>query len=120
MVKGQPSAAPKSYAQELGWASHTGPDGTVYTGHYRMPGLRYEGWIVEDNGKLTFYIKKPPIDLLRATDFAGCFHCNNDDWWVVGFKPYDMATDVASGIAAIQKTLWKAFQVRTAKRRAQI
>jgi hypothetical protein len=115
---GQPCAVPKDYTHELGWTHHRTADGTVYTGHYRATGLRYQGWVLlNDKGKLSFYIHKPPMGLLRDTDYAGCFHFRNDGWCLVTFKPYDVPADVSSGIAAIQKALRNAFETRTAKRR---
>ena len=120
LVRGRRPAAPKGYAYELGWRGHEEDEDTVYRGQYRARGLRYEGWIVETKaGKLTFYILNPPLDLLRETDFGGCFHYNNGEWWLIGFKPFDRPADAASGIAAIQKSLLVAFEARSAKRRAQ-
>ncbi len=118
--KGQPSAAPKSYAQELGWTSRKSGSGTIHTGHYSVLGFRRQGWIFEhDQGKLEFYIFKPPIELLRATEYAGCFHARQDDWWLVAFKPSAAPVDVSSGIAAIQKSLRRAFEVHAASRRSR-
>jgi hypothetical protein len=114
---GQPSAAPRNYAQDLGWKKQMSANGTVYTGHYRAAGLRYDGWILWREKRPEFFILKPPIDLLRDTDYAGCFHARNDGWWLITFKPYDVPADVASGIAAIHKTLRKAFELRAARRR---
>src|SRR5437868_5989454 len=99
IVRGQPSAAPKDYAQELGWKSKSGPtaDSAVYSGYYRAAGLRYQGWVLQQtNGKLLFYILKPPISLLRKTQFAGCFHFRNDEWWLIGFRPDAVPADLAS------------------------
>ena len=119
--KGRQVAAPKTYAQELGWTARRDGKSAVYSGHYRARGIRYEGWIVtKSGGKLLFYILNPPLALLRETEFGGCFHFNNDDWWLIGFHPGDQPTDVCSGIAAIQKALMEAFNVRTAKRRTEL
>jgi hypothetical protein len=119
-LKGRLSAAPRDYAQELGWSGQQTSEGTVFKGHYRAPGLRYDGWILRSpDGKLSFYILRPPMDLIRDTDYSNCFHARNDGWWLITFKPYDMPADVASGVASIQKVLRQAFGNRTAKRRRQ-
>src|SRR5690349_17233710 len=114
--RGQPKAAPKTYDQDLGWARKETMDGTVYTGYFRAVGLRYEGWILQQRKSLQFYILKPPIQLLRDTEFGGCFHAQNDGWWLIAFKPYHAPRDASSGIAAVQKALLRAFQLRTTRR----
>jgi len=119
VMKGRPLAAPKAYAQDLGWRTEWTAQGTIYIGYYRAPGLRYEGWVDDNRGKLQFYIRKPPINLLHDTDFGGCFHPRNNDWWLITFKPYDLPADLSSGVAAIQKALRRAFEVRAARRRSR-
>jgi len=116
-LRGQPRAALKNYADELGWTRRRAPDGAAFTGYYRASGLRYEGWVVEHDDKLLFYILRPPMNLLRETDFSGCFHARNDGWWLVSFKPDDRPADAASGIASIQKALRDAFRTRSDLRR---
>jgi hypothetical protein len=117
---GRLSAAPKNYAQDLGWKSRKTSNGVLYTGYYRAYGLRYEGSVLKaHDGKLTFLIRKPPIELLRDTEFGGCFHAADDGWWLVAYKPWSLPADAPSGIAAIQKTLLKAFEIRAEKRRSQ-
>ena len=108
--------APKTYAQELGWQGNRTNAGIEHTGRYRAPGLQYRGWVLQKNGGLQFFIHKPPMDLLHDTDFSGCFHARNDGWWLISFKPHAIPPDLASGIAAIQKALRRAFEVRLARR----
>jgi hypothetical protein len=118
--KGQPLAAPKDYAEELGWVRQRTAESIVFTGYFRAPALRYRGWILqEQSGKFNFFIHRPPIELIRDTDSAGCFHPKNDGWWLITFKPDAQPADIASGIAAIQKVLRKAFEVRLARRTPQ-
>ena len=109
----------RTYARELGWASKPSPPGTVHTGYYRAVGLRWQGHVYQTSKALDFYILKPPVDLIRDTDFGGCFHARNDGWWLVAFRPEAIPPDLDSGVAAIQYVLAKAFQVRAAKRRRQ-
>jgi hypothetical protein len=107
----------KVYAEELGWQSRTTNDGLVHTGNYRAAGLKYSGWILEKvGGKFQFFIHNPPIKLLRSTDFAGCFHACNDGWYLIAFKPHSVPAEISSGIAAVQKALRNAFEVRVSTR----
>lgn len=111
-------AAPKNYRQQLGWQSRESGDDLIFTGQYRVSGLRYDGWVRRDaSRKLSFFIRNPPIEWLRDTEYGGCFHPRNDGWWLIGFKPNDTPADVSSGIAAIQKALGCAFEIRAQKRR---
>jgi hypothetical protein len=115
---GRPGAAPRYYSDDLGWKTQQTSDQFVYTGYYRVVGLRFDGYIREskNGGQLYFFVRKPPIQLIRDTEFAGCFHARNDDWFLVGFKDRAQPKDVNSGIAAIQRVLLKAFRVRMAHR----
>lgn len=108
------------YSDDLGWQRQRTAEGIVHSGTYRGPAVRYSGWILEDNDTLAFYIYKPPINLLRDTEYGQCFHPQKDgDWWLIGFRPYARPADVSSGIAAIQKALRTAFTTRLRSRRTQ-
>ena len=118
LFTGQQRAAPRSYSLDSGWSAQRQADGTVHTGYYRAVGRTWQGWIYEGRkGKLECFIFQPPIELIRATEFAGCFHARGDDWWLITFKPSAKPDGVDSGIAAIQKTLFKAFQQQLPRRR---
>jgi hypothetical protein len=108
----------KAYSQDSGWRRDMTGKGMVYTGYYRVPGLRYSGWVSQKwSGTLLFYILNPPIALLRETEFGGCFHfAGNDGWWLISFRPEARPPDVDSGVAAIQLALRQAFVARAAKR----
>lgn len=110
----------RTYARELGWTSQPSREaGTIHRGYFRALGLRWDGYVYQTSKGLDFYILNPPIQLIRDTDFSGCFHAANDGWWRITFKPYALACDLDSGVAAIQHVLLNAFQVRAAKRRQQ-
>lgn len=111
----------RTYARELGWSTQPGsPGGTVHRGYYRAFGLRWDGYVYQSSKGLDFYILNPPMELIRDTDFGGCFHtAGNDGWWLIAFKPYAKPADLDSGVAAIQYVLLNAFQIRAAKRRQQ-
>ena len=117
-VAGQPQAAPRTYSEELGWTAERTAQGIVYKGNYLVRSLRYQGWVLQQDRKLQFYILNPPIQLLRETNFGACFHIRNDGWWLISFKPHDIPADLASGVAGIQKTLHTAFETRETSRRA--
>ena len=110
-------SGPRRYSEDLGWRRRHTPIGTIYTGLFRARGLSFHGWARQDpDGKLHFLIYRPPIEILKDTDFSGCFHEYADGWQLVAFKPYAQPPNVDSGIAAIQKALLKAFAIRAAKR----
>lgn len=118
----QSRAAPpiRTYARELGWTSQPSREGgTIHQGYYRALGLRWDGYVHQTFKGLDFFILNPPIQLIRDTNFGGCFHARNDGWWLVAFKPDAKPSDLDSGVAAIQHVLLNAFEVRAAKRRQQ-
>jgi len=109
---------PKTFDQQLGWVQERTAEGVVYQGLYRAVGLRYTGWILKRaDGTFLFHILKPPITLLRDTEYEHCFRPRNSGWWLVDFQPAAEPVDVSSGIAAIQKALRTAFHTRLEQRR---
>ena len=107
----------RSFAEDLGWQHRETTNGTVYTGFFRVHSLAFPGWIRHDRtGKLHFLIHQPPMELLRETEYFGCFHPRGDGWQLVTFKPHEEPPDPHSGIASIQKALLDAVSLRMKKR----
>ena len=104
---GQPGAAPRTYAQDMGWAVKALPDGMVYRGYFRAKGLRWQGQIqCAPDGRILVFIENPPLGFIRSTEWAGCFHATSTGkWFQVTFKPYAPAKDVDGAIAAVNKIL---------------
>ena len=117
VIKHLKTGGPRRYAEDLGWRIRFTPEGTVYTGLFRAGGLTFHGWIRQDpTGQLHFLIHRPPMQMLRETDYFGCFHQRNDGWQLVAFKPYAQPPNVDSGIGAIQRALIRTLQERASRR----
>ncbi len=109
----------RTFSRDLGWTSEAQREGgTVHRGFFRATGLRWQGYVRQKSGKLDFFVLNPPIQMIRDTQFSGCFHARNDGWWFIGFRPEALPPDVDSGIAAVQHVLKTAFEKRAEKRRS--
>lgn len=114
-----PRSGVRTFSRDLGWTSEFQCDGSkVHRGLFMAVGLRWQGYVHQKSGKLEFFIQNPPIQMIRDTEFSGCFHARNDGWWFIGFKPEALPADLDSGIAAVQHVLRTAFERRAEKRRS--
>ena len=104
----------RTLSKDLGWTSTRENGYRESYGFFRPNGLRWDGYIVENNYQsFRFYILKPPIRLLRRTEWAGCFHSIGDSgWYRITFKPWSIPKDVDGGIAAVNKVLRNIFRRR--------
>lgn len=109
----------RTYAQDLGWNSIRNADGTIqHQGFYytRRRG-RWLGRALQHGQNLSFQILDPPMDCIRGTGWAGCFHAiSPDGWWGVTFKPGTEPKDLDSGLMGIIKILEICLRQRAATR----
>ncbi len=110
--RGQSGAAPRTYAQDMGWKPTRRPGYILHEGHFRTVGLRWRGFARECSGSFDFYIFDPPIGFVRNSQWAGCFHLGDGRWYHITFVPGQQPKDLDSGIAAINKVLSRSLRSR--------
>lgn len=113
----EPKMPVRTYAIDLGWSSTRRIGGNaIHRGFYHAARQRWQGLAVQQGQKFEFRILKPPIGIIRGTEWEGCFHAiSTDGWWHVTFKPYSEPKDLDSGIAGINKILQVCFRRAAAK-----
>lgn len=102
-----------TYAEDLGWRPRPRPDGVVvHVGSFRALGLEWEGCVYENQGDLQFFMKNPPISMIRKTEYGGCFHASQTPgWFKVSFMPGATPSGLSSGIAAINVMLSEVYKI---------
>jgi hypothetical protein len=115
-LEGRPTDS--DYARDNGWKMQRVAAGILYRGFYHAARQRWEGAVIQKGNKFDFKILKPPIGVIRGTEWEGCFHSvSPDGWYHISFKPNHLPKDASSGIVAINKILQLCFQRAVSRRR---
>ena len=114
IIKNQ-SDSVRTMAQDSGWVSSSKANGTIiHKGNYIWGRRRWRGEVEQQGGTFHFFIWNPPIELIRMTEYAGCFHLESvrEAKYRISWKVGQYPKSLSSGIISVNRVLNEAMSLR--------